>query len=106
MKRLGESLDHFGVPLMEGVDIDVTFQHNGKASVAFFEVSGGSRIPGSREFPPETEDPDVQFIGAETKEDDTEIDYKEIDPKTMEDLIDSAVERYWDMHDRGELGSD
>lgn len=106
MKHLVKALDKFGLPLTEGVDIELDFEHDGKKAVAIFELSGGSRLKGSREFPPETEDPDVQFTGAFYKEDDNEIDYKEIDPQQMEQLIDNAIAQYWDLEDRGEIGPD
>ena len=91
--KLSESIDHFGVPLFEGVEVEVKFKHKGEDAVAVFDVSGGSRGVSSRDFPPEDIDPDVELIGIYVGDD------KEINPDAVDlrELENEAIEKYFDQ---------
>lgn len=97
--KLSESIDHFGIPLSEGVEVEVSFKHHGKDAVAVFDMSGGyldrSR---SREFPPEHEEPDMDRLGIYFKETDQEIDPSEVD---LTELESQAIEKYFDQYYEG-----
>lgn len=93
--KLNESLDFFGVPLTEGVEIEVPFKHNDRDAVAVFDLSGGKMDrSSSRDFPPEDVDPDVELIGMHYVDDQSEIDSKEI--QHLDSLESSAIEKYLD----------
>ncbi len=92
---LGESLDSFGVPaLVEGYDVEVEFDHQGRKAVALFEVGVASTpLPGNREFPAEEGEADVVLVDVWDKESDEDIDPASID---REALSDQAAEKFWD----------
>lgn len=95
MKKVSLAIEPlFGLPLVES-EVEVRFHHHDKEAVAVFEISGGSKLPGSREFPPEVEDPTVEFVGAYIGDD--QIPTSEIDIDNLEEL---AVEKYWDQLER------
>lgn len=84
--------DQFGIPLMEGT-VEVKFNHLGRPALASYNIVGGKKIPGNKEFPPEYKEPTVEFEGAEFIEDGTSIALDDV-PDSVEEL---AVQRYWDQ---------
>jgi hypothetical protein len=96
--NLSENLNDFGIPLTEGVEVAVEFLHDGKPSVAVFDIEGGQIDRShSREFPPENVDPEVDLIGIYFKDTEQEIYPKEV--LDLDKLEDEAVEKYWDHFD-------
>lgn len=91
-RNLTESIDSFGIPLMEG-EIKVSFLHQGKKALALFDISfEGKKYPGNSDYPPEYEDPTLAFEGAYLEETGEEIADSELD---LDSLEDQAVEDYW-----------
>lgn len=90
MKFLGESLDKFGMPLVESM-IEVSFDHDGKQAVALFDIAGGFK---HAQHPTEYTDPEVEFVAAYRVDDDSDIQRESI--KQMEELTGDAIQKYWD----------
>lgn len=82
--------------LVEGQEIEVEFEHNGRKAVVGFEIDGGWLVSsGTYEFPPEYEDITVEFAGANYLDGDEElIPESELDPQTILDLTDQAMDQY------------
>jgi hypothetical protein len=82
--------------LVEGTDIDVEFEHNGRKAVATFEIDGGWEVlKGSYHFPPEYEDISVDFVGAAYLDGEGEkIADSEIYPDLVLELTDKAMDQY------------
>jgi len=95
--NLSESLDHFGVPLTEGVEIEVEFDHAGRNAVAVFDVSGGhvDRTHG-RDFPPEDVEPETKIASLHYRDDGSQIPAEEV--LDLDRLESEAIEKYLDHY--------
>lgn len=91
-KKLSESVDFFGLPLVES-EVLVRFNHDGRPAVAVYDISGGfvDRAV-SRDFPPEHVDPSVELQGIHYVDTDEDIYPKEV--LDLDKLEAEAIEKY------------